>query len=233
MHQHQQRYIVAGYKPWNRLTYDNMIVTIPGEWHFVAAREELTMELLERLQPDYLFFLHWSWKVAPEIIERFECVNFHMTDVPYGRGGSPLQNLIMRGIQETTLSAIRMTDEMDAGPVYLKEPLSLDGTAEKIYVRASDLAAGMIKRIVEERLVPVEQQGVPTYFTRRAPSESRIPAGLKPEGIYDFIRMLDAEGYPRAFVEEAGFRFEFSGPELNNGYIGATVKIILPSEEAR
>ncbi len=31
---------------------------------------------------------------------KFECVCFHMTDVPYGRGGSPLQNLIIREPQE-------------------------------------------------------------------------------------------------------------------------------------
>ena len=48
-----------------------------------------------------------------------------MTDVPFGRGGSPLQNLISRGIYETKISAFRCVAEMDAGPVYPKRPFSL------------------------------------------------------------------------------------------------------------
>ena len=31
-----------------------------------------------------------------EIHENYKCIIFHMTDLPFGRGGSPLQNLISR-----------------------------------------------------------------------------------------------------------------------------------------
>ena len=60
---------------------------------------------------------------------------FHMTDVLYGRGGSPLQNFIIRGHKETKLTAMKCVKELDAGPVYLKEFLSLLGNAEEIYMR--------------------------------------------------------------------------------------------------
>ena len=46
-----------------------------------------------------------------------------MTDLPYGRGGSPLQNLIARGFLETKISAILVEKQLDAGPVYLKMEL--------------------------------------------------------------------------------------------------------------
>jgi len=55
-----------------------------------------------------------------------------MTYMPYGRGGSPLQNLIVRGYRHTKLTALRMVEEFDAGPVYLKEDLCLEGNAEEI-----------------------------------------------------------------------------------------------------
>ena len=47
-----------------------------------------------------------------------------MTDLPYGRGGSPLQNLIVRGHKHTMISAIKCVKELDAGPIYLKKPLT-------------------------------------------------------------------------------------------------------------
>ena len=63
-----------------------------------------------------------------------------MTDVPYGRGGSPLQNLILAGHTETKLTALRMVNEMDGGPVYVKMPLKLEGAAQEIYIKAGELS---------------------------------------------------------------------------------------------
>ena len=68
-----------------------------------------------------------------------------MTDLPYGRGGSPLQNLIIRGGKTTKLFAFRMTEEFDARPNYLKRNLSLEGTAREIFIRANYLSAKMIR----------------------------------------------------------------------------------------
>lgn len=45
-------------------------------------------------------------------------------------------------------------------------------------------------------------------FKRRKPEESRITSDMKTDQIYDYIRMLDAEGYPRAFIEFGDYRLE-------------------------
>ena len=60
------------------------------------ARQDMSSETLAQIKPDFVFFPHWSWLIPEEIHSRFDCVIFHMTDLPYGRGGSPLQNLIVR-----------------------------------------------------------------------------------------------------------------------------------------
>ena len=218
-------YLVVGCKPWNRRVYEETLRKLPGEWNYVGAPEEFSLERLRALAPRYVFFLHWSWKVPQEVVDNFECVCFHMTDVPYGRGGSPLQNLIVRGHQETKLTALRMTAGFDAGPVYFKEPLSLEGNAEEIYIRAADHSARMIKRIIEEEPMPKPQQGEAVNFKRRKPEESEIGTPASLNELYDLIRMLDAEGYPRAFLDSRGYRFEFSRAALYDGRIIADVKI--------
>src|SRR5579864_285494 len=93
--------------------------------------------------------------------------------------GSPLQNLIIRGHADTKLTALRMTAEMDAGPVYFKESLSLEGNAEEIYLRAANLSAIMVRTIVQQEPTPVPQTGDAVIFTRRKPEESRIGDGLQ------------------------------------------------------
>lgn len=206
----QQKYVLVGCRPWNRRLFDDVLREYEGEWHFIGSREELTAASVRAINPRFVFFLHWSWKVPDEIVKGFECVCFHMTDVPYGRGGSPLQNLILRGHHETQVSALRMTQEFDAGPVYLKAPMSLEGRAEDIYVRAGETAARMIGRIIREQMTPVPQTGEAVIFKRRKPEQSNV-AGLQSlTEIYDYIRMLDAEEYPHAFLEAGELRYEFS-----------------------
>lgn len=225
-HPEELTYMVAGCRPWNARLFDQVISKYPGKWHFIARQEQLTLETMRALNPRFVFFIHWSWKVPDEILKAYECVCFHMTDVPYGRGGSPLQNLILRGHKNTKLTALRMTAELDAGPVYLKEDLSIEGgSAEEIYIRASNKAAEIILRIISEKIEPVPQSGPPTVFRRRQPQESQMPDLDSLEQLYDFIRMLDAEGYPRAFLEAKGMRFEFSRATLYDGRIVADVII--------
>ena len=226
MNQNKLKYIVAGYKSWNREVFENIIKFYTGEWYYFDSSESLTFESIQQINPRYIFFLHWSWKVDKKITDNYECICFHMTDVPYGRGGSPLQNLIIRGHKSTKLTALRMTDEIDAGDVYCKKEMSLEGSsAEEIYIRATFLEAEIIKEIIESNLRPVPQEGKVVIFKRRKKDESEVPDNLSLNELYDFIRMLDAEEYPKAFIEYKGFRYEFYRTTLYNGKIEANVKI--------
>jgi len=191
----------------------------------IRAPKELVPESLEKINPEFIFFPHWSWIIQREIFTRFTCVVFHMTDLPYGRGGSPLQNLIVRGHRETKLTALQCVAELDAGPVYTKRPLSLSGTAEEILRRASDLVEEMIVEIVRLRPETVPQFGQVVEFKRRQPKDGNISELDTLLAAYDFIRMLDADGYPPAFLETENMYFEFSNAELRAEFIEAKVRI--------
>ena len=218
-------YLVATTKPWNVEAFAEITPDLPGQWHLISEPEELTVELVRELAPRYVFFPHWSWRVPAELLSEVECVCFHMTDVPYGRGGTPLQNLIVRGHKETVMTALQMVEEMDAGPVYMKRPLSLSGSAEEIYGRGAQLVYEMIKSMVAEEPDPVAQRGEATLFARRKPQDSELPQDGDAEAIYDHIRMLDAETYPRAFLRRGSHRLEFSNAQLVDGRVVAQVEI--------
>lgn len=188
-------------------------------------RRELSSELLEQIKPDFVFFPHWSWLIPEEIHSRFNCVIFHMTDLPYGRGGSPLQNLIVRGHRTTKLTALKCVAELDAGPVYLKRALSLAGTAEEILRQASASMEDMIVEIVEKRLVPVPQQGEVVEFKRRRPADGNIASLETLEQVFDYIRMLDADGYPPAFLNTEHVHLEFHDARMGEAFVEAKVRI--------
>lgn len=217
-------YIIASSKPWHRSRFDKTSQEKTGKWHYVSTRDDLT-SLIEAISPRYIFFLHWNWLVPAEIWQKHECVCFHMTDVPYGRGGSPLQNLILDGKTQTQVTALRMVEEMDAGPVYGKRPMALDGRAEEIYLRAGDLCWEMIEWIISNEPSPIKQEGEATIFQRRKPEQSKLPAVGNISEVYDFIRMLDAPTYPLAFLDHGDFHLEFSHAKLEGNEVRAQVVI--------
>jgi methionyl-tRNA formyltransferase len=191
----------------------------------IAEPAELSFEFLSSVNPDWIFFPHWSWIIPEAIFARFRCVIFHMTDVPYGRGGSPLQNLIVRGHTQTMLSAIQCVKELDAGPIYLKRPLILAGSAEEILSRASSLIGEMIVEIVRAAPTPQVQTGLVTIFNRRQPKDSDLSGLIELNQIYDQIRMLDAAGYPAAFIQNESVIYEFYAAENYGQWIDAKVRI--------
>lgn len=222
--------IIASTRPWNQ-DLPAQLQGITGErFQMISSPAELTVERLEQWRPRYIFFPHWSHKIPADVFENFECVIFHMTDLPYGRGGSPLQNLIERGIYETQISALKCIAEVDAGPIYGKRPLSLNGAAEEIYLRAAEVIETMIAEIIVENPKPVAQAGEPIYFKRRKPEQGNLHDAKTLQQAFDHIRMLDAEGYPHAYLNVGNYRLEFTRASRKSDSIIADVRITLQSE---
>ncbi len=209
-------FVIATSRQWNEVLARHLEKKTGHAFHLITKKEDLTPQQLASIKPRYIFFPHWSHVIPAEIYDQHECVIFHMTDLPYGRGGSPLQNLIARGHHETQITALRCVEGLDAGPVYMKRPLCLEGAASEIFLRATEIIASMIEGLIREQPEPKEQEGVVTVFKRRTPAESNL-AHARITGIndlFDFIRMLDAEGYPKAFIDMHGYRIELSRAQL-------------------
>lgn len=217
--------VIATSRTWHEWIADELKKNSNYNVTLITRKEDLTKDQLEKIKPDFVFFPHWSYLVKDEIFNNFNCVIFHMTDLPFGRGGSPLQNLIAREIYHTTLTALKCVSELDAGPIYLKKHLRLNGSASEIFERASRLTFEMINEMLASPIVPYEQEGKATYFSRRLPSESNLYGLTDISRIYDLIRMLDADGYPHAFIENDLIRYEFNDARLIDDEIVATVKI--------
>ena len=218
------RIVIVNQNPEFKLSIDQLM----SDFHVLTIidRNDLNFNTLKSFNPKWVFFLHWSHIVDASIYENFKCVVFHMTDLPYGRGGSPLQNLIVRGMKETKISAIKMEKELDSGDIYLKEYLSLEGSAREIFGRAALVIVKMMKEIIKTDPNPIPQSGEVVYFKRRNPSQSNIDGLSSLEEVYDHIRMLDADGYPPAFLETDAYRVEFYSANFNKEEITANVRII-------
>jgi len=214
--------IIATIGEWNIENYFLLKKTFSNKYNFVLLTNpnELTKESLNKLMPKYIFFPHWSWIIPSEIHQNYECIGFHMTDLPYGRGGSPFQNLIMQEHYSTKISALKIEKGLDTGDIYLQKDLDISiGSAEENFMKISKIIfEEMIPQFLSTIPTARPQQGDITTFKRREPRESDIKTLQAKQlyKIYDFIRMLDAEGYPKAFFQLENFKIELSEVHKKN-----------------
>ena len=121
-----EKIIIATIKSWNiensKILKDKLKSSY--EVHIIDNKEDLNTDIISSVNPKFIFFPHWSWIIPKEIYDNFECVVFHMTDLPFGRGGSPLQNLIINKVYDTKISAIKVDGGLDTGPIYMKKDFS-------------------------------------------------------------------------------------------------------------
>lgn len=220
--------LVLSSRPWNNDLASRISQRFDLRVENITTQEQLTLPIVMAIDPQWIFVPHWSHIIPKEIWDQWPTVIFHMTDLPYGRGGSPLQNLIQRGHTSTMVSALRCGEGVDTGDVFFKEPLSLHGSAEEILLRADVLIEQMIERFLSEEPVAQPQLGEPVLFRRRTPEQSDLATCPEGELVswYDQIRMLDAEGYPHAFLEMHGMRLEFRRVCQRSDGLHANVRII-------
>ena len=222
-------------KEWNLQEAERLRNVYPQfAFHVFSKPEEMDLRRIEEINPRYIFFPHWSWIIPEPVLERWECVIFHLGDVPNGRGGSPLQNHIERRIYTTAVSALRATKGIDEGPVYYKKEFALYGGAEEIFLRLSKTVfREVIPFILEKTPEPQEQQGKGSYFPRRKAEQSDFAKNETKslDDIFDLIRMLDAEGYPKAYLDYGPFRLTFGRVQRKFGKVVADVEITMPGGE--
>lgn len=213
------KYIIASSKDWF-VKYPKSNEFKDLNFIYIDQKEDLNLDFLESINPKYIFFPHWSWKVPSEIYERFECVAFHTAPLPYGRGGSPIQNLIIRGFAKSPVCALRMTDVLDGGPIYNAIEVCLDGTIEEIFSRIADCVEMLILFICNNNPLPIEQSGEAVFFNRLTIADNELLGGYSVNEIYDRVRMVDGLDYSRAYIYLGKHRLEFSEAKfLNNDLI--------------
>ena len=207
------------YKLYKMLTekYNMVLINKP---------ENLTYKIIKAINPKMIFFPNWSWKVPKEIVDEWLCVCYHEGDLPIGRGGSPIQNHIVRGFKNTKSTTYIMNDKIDAGPILCKRDLDLSGSLNEIFERIIQNNYDMTVEIIEENPKPVAQDDSKSvYFDRRKPEDSEIQCMDMPiKSLHDFIRML-ADPYPNAYIRISNKYILFKNSELSNGKITGEYEI--------
>lgn len=216
------KYLIVSKKIWNKKNFENLNKKI-------IYNNKINYSQLLKVNPRIIFFIHWSKKIPDKIFQNYLCIQFHSSNLPLFKGGSPIQNQIIRGIKNTKISAFKVEKKLDSGHICMKKPLSLKGSAKEIYDRVENMSLSMVKKIIKiKKLKFIQQTKKGSFFPRRKPYQSNLIYLEKPSlnKIYDFIRMLDAEDYPKAYLEFKKYKLLLSHAKKYKNSINGEFRII-------
>ena len=128
------------------------------------------VDQLKEYKADAAVLAAYGKIVSKEVLDLFPTgiINIHPSLLPKHRGSTPIESALLRGEAETGVSLMRLTPQMDAGPVFAQQtvPLAGDETKQALADKLSQLGADMViehlPAILDGSLQPVDQSGRPT-----------------------------------------------------------------------
>jgi methionyl-tRNA formyltransferase len=214
--------LCVGYREWALNIYNQLAKNYKdGDIFIIDSYDGYSDSFVKNYNPDFIFFYGWSWIISKEIIGKYNCIMLHPSALPKYRGGSPIQNQIIRGESDSAITLFLMNEKMDSGPIVFQESMSLSGTINDIFHRIEELGyKGTIKFLDNptDGVIQIEQNA--TYFERRTEEQSEITLKeLKEQSseyIYNKIRMLQ-DPYPNAYLKSNdGKKILFKSVEIED-----------------
>jgi|TARA_B110000495_G_scaffold177325_1_gene169330 methionyl-tRNA formyltransferase len=218
-------FLFCAYRDWSIKLYEKLSKKYDN-FILLNSPKKLTFSFVKKLNPEFIFFPDWSWIIPEKITSNYKCVCLHESNLPKFRGGSPLQNQIIRGITKTKTTAFFMSKGIDEGDIILQQDLSLSGRMDEIFLRMIENDFKIIEKIILGNYKLTKQKGRRSIFKRRKPEESELdssPHSL--EYFYNFIRMLD-DPYPNAFIRLGDKKVILKNPQYKNGKITFNGEIV-------
>lgn len=196
--------IGVGYRSWAISIYKDIQ---KNKKHKVLILKEKKINLtkINKFNPEFILFYGWSWMVPKSLIKKYKCIMLHPSKLPKFKGGSPLQNQIIRNIKKSHITLFRMNEKIDGGNIILSKKISLSGNINKIFARMTRIGFDLTKKMLNSKYKDKKQtKSNVKIYKRLLPKDSEITVNdlLTKNSNYLFnkIRML-GDPYPNAFIK--------------------------------
>jgi len=172
----------------------------------------LTYDAKEIRKGDFSFFLGCTKIVPGEYLKRNKLnLVVHESDLPFGKGWSPVAWQVLKGVSTIPVVLFEATEDLDSGPIYLRDTMVLNGTEllPEIREKQGEKTLQMVLEFLKKwpELNPVEQQGDSVVFRRRTEQDDKLDTNKTIEEHFDQLRIVHNEKYP-AWFEFGGRKYK-------------------------
>jgi UDP-2,4-diacetamido-2,4,6-trideoxy-beta-L-altropyranose hydrolase len=129
----------------------------------------------------------------------------HESALPQGQGWSPMTWQILEGTSSIPITLFEAVADLDAGPIYLKQQITLQGHElvgewRALQARATfELCLAWFDRHQEVVNAAKPQYGEASHYPRRGPADSRLDPELSLAEQFNLLRVVDNQRYPAYF----------------------------------
>ena len=182
---------------------------------FESLDGENVFETIKKLSPDLLITIAYGGLIPQKILDipRCESINIHPSLLPLWRGASPIQSAILNGDTKTGISLIRMTPELDAGPIFAVTETSIDPEENTLTLsnRLANMSAILmtdnIEDIVNKNTFPNEQEHQKATYASKLTKQDAIINWTRPASeILKKIKAFNPWPVAHSILEQKNFR---------------------------
>tara|TARA_B100001093_G_scaffold78881_1_gene70138 strand:- start:14445 stop:15089 length:645 start_codon:yes stop_codon:yes gene_type:complete len=160
---------------------------------------------------EILFILSYYKLLNSKALKKHDYnIVIHASDLPKGKGFSPMAWQILEGKQHIDFTLFEATEECDAGDYYLKKKLCLNGyeTYQEWRDLEGDFVVNMVVEYIDrfDDLEPIPQSGDESIYRKRGKNDDEISVENSIKEIFDKLRICDPEQYP-VWFEHRGRKY--------------------------
>jgi methionyl-tRNA formyltransferase len=194
------------------------------------VNSEEARERIAAAAPEAVLICAYGAMIKEPLLSAFEMLNVHPSLLPRWRGAAPVERAIEAGDEETGVTIMRPTAELDAGPLCLQrpEPIRPDDDYGTLGARLAALGGELLVEALDERPPFREQpdEGV-TYAEKIDREDRRLDPAMPAADLERKVRALHPHigawlalpGGDRLGVRRA--RAALEGPEPSPGELAA------------
>lgn len=192
------------------------------EWFRQGHRVRWVHHTTDLVPGDLCFLLGCGQLVLPEQLRlHFHNLVVHASDLPKGRGWSPLTWQILEGVEDIPVTLLEAAPEVDAGDTYLQAWLHFEGheLLNELRDGVGEATVSLCRQFVDSYPGILSgarpQEGEPTWYPKRGPKDSELMPDLPLREQFDLLRVADNQRYP-AFCSLRGHRYTLRIDKLSD-----------------
>jgi len=206
------------------------ILSSPNQWFIPYAKA-----LHVKIPQSKLFYSHHDMKESFDIVfilsyhkiieaqhlqQHKHNIVIHASDLPMGKGWSPLFWQILEGKNDIPFSMFEVSSEVDAGDIYMQKILHLNGYElhDEIRDKQANFTIEMCLeylRDYQEYKNPKKQSANESFYPKRSSKDSQLDINKTIKEQFNLLRITSNEEYP-AFFEIEGKRYSLKIQEINH-----------------
>lgn len=169
-----------------------------------------------KFNPDFVVVISYGVILRDDILNSAKCINIHPSLLPKYRGPSPIQTAILNGDTESGVCLIEMTNDVDAGDIYITKKFNIDTDEmiDDVEEKVSKIGIEILSDYLAspEKYPGKSQIGTPSFTHKFEKSDHDIDWKNPPIEIHNQIRAL---GFGRTKIN--GLDVKILQTKIQNG----------------